>query len=155
MTLKLTIELVPKTSWFSNVRSAVTKTQWDIIRKRVYSAAYDTCEICGGAGPKHPVECHEVWSYNDTKKIQKLEKMVALCPDCHMVKHYGLAGVMGRDEYALRHFTKVNKLTPAQARMHLHKAFVLYNERSQHHWKIDISLLTEYGINISKWTKKI
>lgn len=153
MTLRLTIELVPSTSWFSNVRSAVSKSQWDAIRARVYSQAYDTCEICGGVGPKHPVECHEIWSYNDRKKLRKLEGMIALCPDCHMVKHYGLAKVQKRDEHAFRHFMKVNKLTPDRARLHLNKAFRTWAERSQVEWTVDISHLSEYGIDVKKLRK--
>lgn len=38
-----------------------------------------------------PVECHEVWDYDDDRKIQRLERRVALCPACHEVKHAGLA----------------------------------------------------------------
>ena len=61
---KLTIELVPKTSWFTNLRSLVSKEQWDKIRNKVYWKAGYKCEICGSKGPKWPVECHEIWHYD-------------------------------------------------------------------------------------------
>jgi len=32
---KLTIELVPQTCWFSNVRSEVTSQMWDLLKKRL------------------------------------------------------------------------------------------------------------------------
>jgi len=62
--MKLELDLIPASSWFSNVRAFVSKKQWDTIRHKVFSKAYDTCEICGGIGPKHPVECHEIFEYD-------------------------------------------------------------------------------------------
>lgn len=58
---RLTIELVPKTCWFSNVRDRVSRQDWDRIRSQVYEQADRRCEVCGGRGSRHPVECHEVW----------------------------------------------------------------------------------------------
>jgi hypothetical protein len=60
---KLSIELVPQTCWFSNVRDHVDQKTWDILRKDTYKKANYKCEICGGVGSKHPVECHEIWDY--------------------------------------------------------------------------------------------
>ena len=148
--LSLEIELVPDTSWFNNVRAVVTRAQWDSIRKRVYSAAYDTCEICGGIGPKHPVECHEIWNYDDSKKLQKLEGMIALCPACHRVKHFGLARVRGLEAQTLRHFMKINKLTQKKATQYITQAFETLAARSKHAWVVDISHLKTYGIDITK-----
>ena len=53
--------------------------------------------------------CHEIFEFDDQKLIQKLTKLVALCPDCHMVKHIGLAEVNGNLKKATKHFMKVNK----------------------------------------------
>jgi 5-methylcytosine-specific restriction endonuclease McrA len=46
----LTIELVPKTAWYTNVRSNVSKKEWDRIRKKSYQNAGHVCEICGDTG---------------------------------------------------------------------------------------------------------
>lgn len=154
MTLKLSIELVPETSWFSNVRSMVTKAQWDAIKAVVFSKAYYMCEICGNVGSRHPVECHEIWHYNDHDKIRTLTGMIALCPDCHMVKHYGLAEVQGREHHAFLHFKKINKLRSSQARAHVARAFRVWDARSNHKWKVDISHLHDYGIDASKLKEK-
>ena len=54
---RLTIELVPSTCWFSNVRSNISKQDWDRLRKETYKKANYRCEICGGVGRNHPVEC--------------------------------------------------------------------------------------------------
>ena len=58
---RLTIELVPQTCWFSNVRSEVSAADWDRLRKLTSNAAGGRCEVCGGRGPRWPVECHEIW----------------------------------------------------------------------------------------------
>lgn len=150
----LTIELVPSTSWFDNVRSAVTTSQWDFLRKKVYNEANNICEVCGGKGKKHPVECHEIWDYNDKKLIQKLERMIALCPDCHMVKHIGLAQIQGKFEKAILHLMKVNKINKNEAMLYIKKSFDLWNKRSAKKWQVDISELTRYGIDFNSIKQK-
>jgi hypothetical protein len=139
--MKLTIELVPQTAWYSNVRSNVTKGQWDVLRKECYSNAGYQCEICKGRGPKHPVECHEIWDYNDETCEQTLKGLIALCPDCHKVKHMGYARISGNYDRALAHLAKVNGLTEEEADAYVHHCFEKWEERSQKEWKLDITIL--------------
>ena len=150
MTLKLTIELVPATMWLNNVRAVVTKKQWDYLKSQVSSKAYNLCEICGGVGPKHPVECHEIWAFDNKNLVQKLEGMIALCPSCHMVKHFGFAEVRGKRAIALRHLMSVNKLTLNKAEEYVAQAFKVWAERSKKNWTLDITHLKEYGVDIDK-----
>lgn len=152
--LKLTIELVPRTSWMNNVRAVVTTKQWDILRKQVASAAWDVCQICGGIGPEHPVECHEIWEYNDETKVQKLAGMIALCPNCHMVKHFGFARISGKEDQAFSHFMKVNGLKKIQAEAEITKAFDTWRKRSTIDWTLDLSGLEQYGIDIESIKQK-
>ena len=154
MKLKLTIELVPSTSWTNNVRTIVSKKQWDYLKSQVSSKAYNVCEICGGVGPKHPVECHEIWSFDNKKLVQKLEGMIALCPDCHMVKHIGLAEINGKKARALRHLMSVNKMTINKAEEYVTEAFKVWAERSKKTWTLDISHLEEYGIDVNKLSRR-
>lgn len=141
--MKLTIELVPKTAWFNNLRSHLTQKEWDIIRRKCYAKAGHVCEVCGGKGPKHPVEAHEVWDFGDG--TIKLTGLVALCPACHEVKHIGLAGLRGRGEIALRQFMRVNGVSRPVAMDYVKKAFDLYHERSKREkWETDFSYLQEY-----------
>lgn len=146
----LTIELVPKSSWINNVRAIVTKDQWDIIRNKVYDKAWYVCEICGDVGPKHPVECHEIWHYDDDKLIQKLDGMIALCPNCHMVKHMGLAQLQGRGEKSLKHFMKINSLNKKLAEKYIVESFDLWKKRSEKKWTLNLSHLEEYNIKLKK-----
>lgn len=118
--IKLEIELVPASAFYSNLRSILDKSDWDILRRLVYKKANYKCEICGGIGKEHPVECHEVWNYNDRDfnielltdeeitdtiynkvvRVQKLSHCQAICPDCHQAKHIGLAQIKGNGERA-------------------------------------------------------
>lgn len=148
--LKLTIELVPSSSWFNNVRAILTRKQWDLLRAIVYDEAWNICQICGDVGPKHPVECHEIWHYDDIKLIQKLEDMIALCPDCHMVKHIGLAQIQNKGDRALKHLMKVNNLSKKDAQAYIAESFMKWADRSSKKWKLDISSLERYGIDVQK-----
>lgn len=153
--LKLEIELIPKTCFFSNVRSEVTKEQWDKIRKTVYKKANYICEICGGKGLSHPVECHEIWNYDKKNQVQKLERMIALCPNCHAVKHMGLSEIRGRGREAKIHLATVNNLNIDEAEKYIIKEFDVWRERSKLEWKLDISHLEEYGIDVKFLMKNV
>lgn len=153
-------ELVPSTSWFKNLRSELPKEIWDIVRKHVYEQTKSKCEICHGRGQRHPVECHEVWEYDEATGIQKLIRLIALCPACHEVKHFGLAQIRGREAEAFQHLCKVNGILPDKASDIVDKAFEDWARRSGMDWKLDLSalhdLVKELDIRIlktrSKWT---
>ena len=136
----LEIELIPKTSFFNNVRSLVSESEWDSIRMNCYKAAKFKCEICDGVGPKWPVECHEAWEYK--KGTQRLIRLIALCPSCHEVKHLGLARFKGRYEEAIKHLQKVNKISYREAIEAEDDAFSTWRRRNKTNWKLDISFLT-------------
>lgn len=145
--MRLTIELVPATSWFSNLRSMLCKEQWDYIRKECYKKAGYKCEICGGRGDKWPVECHEIWDYDDTNRLQKLTGLVALCPKCHEVKHFGLAEMRGRGKEALYHLCSVNEWGLPIGEQYVNDAFATWLKRSGHKYTVDISWLSSVGID--------
>jgi hypothetical protein len=145
---RLTVELVPSTGWYTNVRSNVSKAVWDRLRRRVAAEAGQRCEICGGRGRRWPVECHEVWHYDDATKVQRLERLVALCPACHEVKHAGLASKRGRLDAVVEHLAEVNGWTADDAGLYLEAAFETWAARSRHQWTLDISVLrTRYGLD--------
>ncbi len=148
--MKLTIELVPKTSWYTNVRNKVSTQMWDRIRKLHYAKANHCCEICGDKGTnqgyRHDVECHEVWQYDDSKLVQTLTNMIALCPLCHKVKHIGLAQIKGEYPQAFAHFIKVNQCTEEEADEYITKAFRLWRVRSKVQWDVNVDLLNAYKI---------
>lgn len=145
---KLTIELVPKTSWYSNVRSNVTKSEWDVIRNKSYEYANHTCEICGDVGTnqgvKHKVECHEIWNYNDETNEQTLEGLISLCPYCHKTKHVGLAQMNGELDIVIKQLMKVNDMTYDDAIKYIRESFNIWSKRNKFDWKLNIDYLEEF-----------
>ena len=158
---KLTIELVPTTCHFSNVRTMVKPKEWDKIRFISYEESGHKCQICSDTGKnqgyKHNVECHEIWEYDDVNHIQKLVGLISLCPICHQVKHIGRAMMMGKQTECFIQLAKVNKWTKQQIDKHLIESFELHRERSQHEWDLDISILADepYGIKINPNKKRV
>ena len=137
----LSVELVPTTCWYTNVRSNVTAREWEICKNYVKTRSGARCEICGGRGRKWPVECHEIWEYNDDRAIQTLVDLIALCPPCHEVKHIGRAMVMGNLDRALRHLAKVNEWSLEDADHYVAAQLEVHALRSTHPWTLDISWL--------------
>ena len=145
---RLTIELVPFTCWFSNVRDHVDRDTWDRIRRRIYADVNRMCAVCGGHGPKWPVECHELWEYDDDAHIQKLTGLTGLCPACHEVKHMGLANIRGRGAEAREHLAQVNGWTADEAGEYVTEAFRVWKERSEHEWTLDMTWLERLGVRV-------
>lgn len=141
--IKLTIELVPETSWHNNLRSLMGKDAWNTLRKKVYKDYSYKCGICGAKGK---LDCHEVWEYDVTSHIQKLVGLIPLCELCHSVKHIGLSELRAaKGEFNLEklvtHFMKVNKCNREIFEKHKEEALRLFNERSKSNWTLKVGEL--------------
>jgi len=137
--LKLTIELVPKTQWFKSIRENMPSSEWDKLRKSVYTEYNHRCAICDGGGR---MNCHEVWEYDDQNHIQKLTGFVALCNLCHHVKHIGLASKLAQQgklnfDSIINHFMNVNNCNIETFVQHKNAALRKWKARSRHEWNID------------------
>lgn len=89
-------QLPDKRLFYVNLRYALSRQEWDIIRKNEYERAGQACEQCGSSDKQ--LHCHEQWEYsygtsNLTQVTQKLINLVILCEDCHMLKHMGLVSI--------------------------------------------------------------
>ncbi|PLS15077.1 HNH endonuclease [Bacillus sp. M6-12] len=138
--IPLTVELVPSSNWEHNVRSEM-KDEWDNIRRACYRKAGYKCEICGGVGEKHPVEAHEKWSYNMETHVQKLERIIALCPNCHKTQHWGYALIHGLEPIVRGHIKKINRWKDEDVDKYINEAFALFDYRSRINWTLDLSSL--------------
>ena len=140
----LKVELVPATSWGNNLRSGanLSKAQWDKLRKQCYRDANYKCEVCNGKGDKWPVECHEIWHYDDVNKVQTLKGLIALCPTCHKAKHLGRTLSVESQEVqdkVLRQLMEINDLDVDELEDYIVEVFQKHAERSQHKWSLDLS----------------
>lgn len=140
---QLFVDLVPQTAWFTNVRSQVSRSDWDLLRKHVYARAGHRCEVCGATGR---LEAHERWNYS--QGTQTLKRLIALCPACHEATHFGLSKVHGHDAESLAHLMRVNRWTRAQALVHVDQAFETWERRSRQRWDIDLGMILAVGIKV-------
>ena len=138
--MKLEIELVPESSWYSNMRKEMTVEKWDTLRKQIYRKYNYCCGICGDTGM---MNCHEIWEYDDVAYTQYLRGFIALCTMCHHCKHIGLAGILadeGKLDYSdvENHFRRVNGCTQEQMDKAVRDAFEIWDRRSNHSWTINL-----------------
>jgi len=148
----LFVDLVPSSCWFTNVRSCVVQRDWERLRRMITRRAGQGCEVCG-RGEDRPsrrwLEAHERWAYDDTGRVQTLRRLICLCTDCHTTTHFGLAQIRGLDAEAFAHLRSVTGRSEREAREHVEAAFELWQRRSAHTWRLDLSLLTDAGITIA------
>ena len=145
---KLEFEIVPEECWYANLRSILKPEDWDRVRRDAYKRAGYRCVICGADGR---MEAHERWSYNDEIALQKLEDVLALCHNCHLVKHIGRAQLVGEEWVAMEHFMKVNDCS----QMDYHAELARVNEEHRRRnkiegWVTDVSWLkARFGLEIT------
>lgn len=150
--MNLSIELVPRTCWFSNLRSELPAHSWRALSSLVIKRVGRGCQTPGctntpgmlrGYGTAH---CHERWRYDDGEWEQVLEGLVVLCWRCHEVKHFGYAVATGNGDRAFRWFCRRNHLSPEEASEILQREFAVWAIRSRHAWTLDISWLERQGL---------
>ncbi len=137
--LKLTVDLVPQTQWYKNLRNQVPRSVWDKLRKGVYAQAGFKCQICGAEGK---LNCHEIWEYEEENLVQHLKGFHAVCSMCHHVTHFGMSSILASQghldiEEVVGHFMKVNDVSREAFEEHLLDAADIWSCRSQFEWVLD------------------
>lgn len=95
-----------------NLWTLFDKATWDHVRTTSYARAGHRCMLCGeqaprptdGGSPRRgPVDAHEVWSWSMPDDdpslgvgIQRLERIMTLCPACHACFHAANATTRAR-----------------------------------------------------------
>ena len=137
---RLQSELVPSSSWGNSLAQRPPRAEWDRIRKQCYRDYRYRCGICGAEGR---LEAHEIWHYDDTAHIQRLDGFIALCPLCHHIKHLRHASRLihrGKlDAKTLtQHFCTVNGCTPQTFQAYRAHALTQWRARREHLWTVDL-----------------
>ncbi len=151
---ELFVDLVPDSCWFKNIRSSISKKDWDRLRKYIYERVDYKCECCGIDGKDaknnedNQIEAHERWFYDEDNKIQKLIRLVALCKKCHLTTHMGFSKIIGRDDEMKKHLIKIRKFKKKDCENHIKEAFSLWRERNNYNYKLDLSLIENNNIKI-------
>lgn len=139
--LRLTIELVPRPCWYSNMRTNIPRSAWDKLRKQVYAQYNYHCGMCQVENVT--LHCHEIWQYDDTLHIQKLNGFNALCEMCHHCKHMGHAGILASEgkldlNKVIEHFMRVNQCSREEYDEHSKEAWSMWAERNKYTWVTDL-----------------
>jgi len=144
----LFVDLIPKTSWYKNLRSHIGRSNWNRLRRYVYARVNHICECCGYDAfiNKKSLECHERWKYDMETNTQTLVRFVALCRKCHQSTHIGFAKIRGKGKEAKEHLKTIRKFNDLECDEHIKNAFDIWKKRSSIKWKIDMSLLTKNEI---------
>lgn len=143
MSYKLQIELVPDGCWGYNLRSILSKEQWDFLKADAKFRAGEKCVICGKKTKR--LDAHERWEYDAKNGIAKLKDIIAVCKDCHSVIHINFTSIKGDIERAEDHFMKVNNCTYVEYKQHLGKANEIHRKLNLvDEWKLDLSYLRKY-----------
>ena len=139
---RLEIQLVPDSCWCSNLRSILSKKEWDIVRHDAYARAGGKCGICSRSVNR--LEAHEKWEYDEDTHTQRLVDVVALCHSCHSVVHIGRTSLVGDIDKAEKWYMKVNECSYADYRKDLARATEDHIRRNQiDEWNLDISYLVD------------
>ncbi len=132
---------MPQECWRSNLRSVLPPELWDKVRRDAYARAKYRCTVCGKKGR---LEAHEKWSYDEENALQTLVDVVALCRECHEVKHISRTALVGRGLEAMEQFMKVNGVSQAEYHEALGEMNEEYLRRSKiEGWVTDISWLKD------------
>jgi len=149
----LFIDMVPRSCWFTNVRSCVRAKDWERLARMVYGRAGQRCEACGAEPDRlvgRRLEAHERWSYDDRTGVQALRRLICLCNDCRLSTHLGFANVTGRADQALAHLRAVTGMTDADVARHVQAAGDLWTARSRRVWTLDLTMLTDAGVTLAR-----
>lgn len=141
---ELFIDMIPKTSYFKNVRSIFNECDWNLIRHHIYERAGHRCECCGAKRSKY-LEAHERWIFDYETRTQKLIRIIALCRLCHQATHYGRSKVTKEISKINTHIMKVRKINEIELKNHIKEAFEIWKKRNEVKWIIDISIITNSG----------
>lgn len=144
---ELYIDMIPKTSYFKNVRNLFNDTDWNLIRHHIYERSSHRCECCGVKRFKY-LDAHERWIYDYETKTQKLIRIIALCRLCHQATHYGHSKKT-KDIYKINeHLKKVKKINNEELDKHIQEAYNIWKDRNKIQWTIDTSIITNSGFII-------
>ncbi|WP_187686793.1 hypothetical protein [Nocardia wallacei] len=140
-------DLLPPSTHGSNIRGIVDRAIWDALRIPVCTAADNRCEICGeqavrNGRPARP-DCHEKWVFDtgSDRPVQRLKRLIALCPGCHQVQHSGLARVKRAEHEVVARLCRLNNWTQDQAADDLDRSSARCRYLDRFEWDLDLSVL--------------
>lgn len=152
----ISFEFLPDSQNFRNVRSVLQFIDgdfksWKTIRDKAEEQSNGVCCICGCVSQDFDkkettaTQCHEVWSFDDTNLIQKLERLEPLCVSCHNIKHinrhYKNEKKTGE---LLARYCKLNNCSLEGAKADLQLAKDMKKKRKDLIYKLDLTEINKF-----------
>lgn len=141
------VDLIPSSSWCASLANMLTGSSWKVVRD-VATARAGACEECGAMGV--PLECHEIWSYDEGVGTQKLCELRSVCGHCHETHHLGLASVRGRYPQTMLRLAALNRLMPHEIAEYETEVFSRFERRSSMAWRLDLSMMAGNPLSLKK-----
>jgi hypothetical protein len=148
--LKLEPQLVPRPLWGKSAAKLFKyRAVWKKIRRDALQKANGACEVCRHVPNElygDPLNCHEVWKYDDRLRTATLNAFRIHCVKCDSAAHIGMAITYGAGEAAIAQLAKVNGIHTEDAKALVGRATSIWRVRSKKEWTLRISknLLTRY-----------
>ncbi len=157
--IPLLADMIPSSSFGASLANILTSDSWREVRRQSFEEAGYNCQVCGEANG--PVEGHELWSFTDQKRnatgwsVQKLERIICVCNECHEIFHPGLANVRGRSMSVAKRLCAVNDWSEKDYNLYARYATDIHVQRSKQKWMLDMSALqvSKPLVVKSDWTR--
>jgi hypothetical protein len=143
---ELYVDILPKGSNIS-IKRLLSDSDFSRLRNLLVKRVAYRCECCSEeciSSEKKYLEVCECFSYNFNTRVQKLEKIMALCKKCYTTTRLADKGV------ALAHLMDVNGLDKEDAKQHIYESFDTWKTRSEIKWEVDLSIITNSGLTIQR-----
>lgn len=105
---------IPFAAAGQNLHALFDAATWDHVRRSCTAMTGKRCAVCGKTGGwfaknvlgkdgnRNGVDCHEVWDWSVPDPasgtcVQRLKRILVVCPDCHMTFHGDFAVKRARD----------------------------------------------------------
>jgi hypothetical protein len=145
---ELYVDLVPK--GYQSLKLFLPEAEYTKLRSLIVKRAGYRCEICQReclSKDNQYLQLCERFRYDRDTLVQKLERIMGVCKECHQTVRVLDKGV------ALKRLMDINELDKEDAKQHILDAYDIWKERSKHTWKVDRSILPNDS-NESKEYKK-
>ncbi len=147
---RIQFHFIPQHQNNKNVRSYIEYKngnwhKWQEIRLHYFKKHNYICQSCQSKFDDKSLQLHELWSFNDTDKIQSLISLIPLCAECHSIAHANrhkkdaLKVMALVDKYA-----QYNSIEEDQAYKDLDHAEIERKRRQSMKYSLDMSLLSNF-----------
>jgi hypothetical protein len=147
---ELYVDILPKGSNIS-LRRLLNDNDFGRLRNLLVKRVAYRCECCGEeciSSEQKYLEVCEMFSFNFNTHVQNLERLIALCKNCYKTTRLLDKGV------ALEHLMNINGLDREDAKQHIYEAFDTWKTRSEIKWNVDLSIITNSGLQLSSSNSK-